>query len=505
MRKIKIFDTTLRDGEQMAGVGMNIADKVRVAGVLAKLRVDFIEAGFPASSVNDRKAVEHISQLVTGCTVVALARANREDIRIAAEALQKAPRKRIHVFIAASDLHLEYKLRITREECLERIRDSVSYACSLVDEVQFAAEDASRADPEFLCMAYQTAVDAGACCINVPDTVGYSTPGEFGELIAMLSRRVKAKGRPIDIGVHCHNDLGLAVANTLAAIENGATQADCTVNGIGERAGNAALEELVMALKVRSSAYGCETDIDTTMLSKASKTVSAVSGIYVPWNKAIVGKNAFAHESGIHQHGVLANRNTYEIISPQMVGIRESSIVLGRLSGHHAFEEKLAELDLHPDPSVAETAFARFKDLACRKKDISDEDIRALVEEATIDSNVVDGYELDTFQTQSGNRVKAMALVSLSRCGATYSEAATGEGPIDSSFNAINRIVGKEFKLINYSIKALTGGTDALGEVRVRISDGEQEYLGKGVSTDIIASSIKAYVNAINRALFAGA
>lgn len=504
MRKIKIFDTTLRDGEQMVGVGMNIADKVRVAGVLAKLRVDFIEAGFPASSVNDRKAVEHISQLVDGCTVVALARANREDIRIAAEALSKAARKRIHIFIATSDLHLEYKLRISRQECLERIRDSVSYACSLVDEVQFAAEDASRSDPEFLCLAYQTAVDAGACCINVPDTVGYSTPGEFGGLIAMLSERVRKDGKPVEIGVHCHNDLGLAVANTLAAIENGATQADCTVNGIGERAGNTALEELVMALKVRSSVYGCDTNVDTTMLSKASKTVSAVSGIYVPLNKAIVGKNAFSHESGIHQHGVLANRNTYEIMSPQMVGIRESSIVLGRLSGHHAFEEKLAELDLHPESAVVEAAFARFKDLACRKKDVSDEDIRALVEEAVMDSHIEDGYELDTFQTQSGNRVKAMALVSLSRRGNTFSEAATGEGPIDSSFNAINRIVGKEFKLVNYSIKALTGGTDALGEVRVRISDGEQEYLGKGVSTDIIASSIKAYVNAINRALFAG-
>ena len=504
MKNIRIFDTTLRDGEQMPGVGMNIADKVRVAGVLAKLRVDFIEAGFPASSINDRKAVEHISELITGCTVVALARANMEDIRIAADALQKAQRKRIHVFIATSDLHLEYKLRITRAECLQRIRDCVSYACTLVDEVQFAAEDASRTDPEFLCQAYQTAIDAGACCINVPDTVGYSTPEEFGALIAMLSSRLDMRGQNIDIGVHCHNDLGLAVANTLAAIRNGATQADCTVNGIGERAGNAALEELVMALKVRESAYGCSTRIDTTMLSKASKTVSAVTGIYVPINKAIVGKNAFAHESGIHQHGVLANRNTYEIMTPQSVGIRESSIVLGRLSGHHAFEEKLAELDVHAEPAVIEAAFARFKDLACRKKDISDEDIRALAEEAMYDAHISCGYELDTFQTQSGNRVKAMALVSLTKDGISFTEAAAGEGPIDSSFNAINRIVCKEFKLVNYSIKALTGGTDALGEVRVRISDGEQEYLGKGISTDIIASSIKAYIHAINRALFAG-
>lgn len=501
MKQIRIFDTTLRDGEQMPGISMNIADKVRIAGVLEKLQVDLIEAGFPASSEGDRKAVEHIAELVNGCTVVALARANREDIDIAADALRKAEKKRIHVFLATSDLHLSCKLHMTREECLQRVRDSVSYACTLVPEVQFAAEDASRTDPEFLCRVYQTAVDAGACCIDVPDTVGYATPTEFGQLIAMLSSRLRSE-RELTVGVHCHNDLGLAVANTLAAIENGATQVDCTVNGIGERAGNASLEEIVMALRVRESLYHCRTGIETTMLSKASKVVSEVTGIYVPPNKAIVGKNAFAHESGIHQHGVLANRQTYEIISPQSVGIRESSIVLGRLSGHHAFEEKLAELDIHIEPSIVEAAFSRFKDLACRKKHISDEDIRALVEEAVYDSHIKDGYELEAFQTQSGNQVRAMALVSLSRKGEDFTEAAAGEGPIDSSFLAINRIVGKDFKLINYAIKALSGGTDAIGEVRVCISDGQREYLGKGISTDIIESSIKAYLNAINRALF---
>lgn len=502
MKLIRIFDTTLRDGEQMPGISMNIADKVRIAGALSKLHVDLIEAGFPASSVNDCKAVERISELVSGCTVVALARANRADIDTAAFALRKAEKKRIHVFLATSDLHLQYKLKLTRDACLERIRDAVSYARTLVDEVQFAAEDASRSDPQFLCQAYQTAVDAGACCIDVPDTVGYSTPAEFGSLIAMLIANVHAE-QELTVGVHCHNDLGLAVANTLAAIENGATQVDCTVNGIGERAGNASLEEVVMALKVRENRFGCRTQIETTMLSKASKTVSAVTGIYVAPNKAIVGKNAFSHESGIHQHGVLANRETYEIISPQMVGIRESTIVLGKLSGRHAFAEKCTELDLHAEDSIVDAAFLRFKDLACRKKNISDEDVRALFEEAVFDSHIQNGYELDTFQTQSGNRVKAMALVSLSRQSEVFSEAAMGEGPIDSSFNAINRIVGKEFKLVNYSIKALTGGTDALGEVRVRISDGERESIGKGISTDIVESSIKAYVNAINRALFA--
>lgn len=503
MRQIKIFDTTLRDGEQMPGISMNIADKVRIAGVLSKLHVDLIEAGFPASSVSDCKAVERISELVDNCTVVALARARKEDIDTAVAALQKAKQKRIHIFIATSDLHLQYKLRITREECIRQIREAVAYARTLVDEVQFAAEDASRSDLDFLCEAYQTAADAGACCIDVPDTVGFSTPAEFGSLIATLKKRIHSE-RELTIGVHCHDDLGLAVANTLAAVENGATQVDCTVNGIGERAGNASLEEIVMALQIRQSHFQCMTTVETSMLSKASKTVSAVTGIYVSPNKAIVGKNAFAHESGIHQHGVLANRETYEIISPQMVGIRESTIVLGRLSGRHAFAEKLAEMDLHADEAVLDAAFARFKDLACRKKNVSDEDVRALFEETVFDSHIKNGYELDSFQTQSGNRVKAMALVSLSRDGEVFAEAAMGEGPIDSSFNAINRIVNSDFKLVNYSIKALTGGTDALGEVRVRISDGEREYIGKGFSTDIIESSIKAYVNAINRALFSG-
>ncbi len=497
MKTIKILDTTLRDGEQMSGINLNIADKVRIALVLDKLGIDAIEAGFPASSANDRRAVERIAQEVKNASVTALARADRNDIDIAAEALKQAKTPRIHVFIATSDIHMKYKLNKTREEVLARISDTVKYAKVKNCTVQFSAEDATRSDIDFLCKSLLTAVEAGADIVNIADTVGYCYPTEFGEMVAKIRAVIPAH---IPFSVHCHNDLGLAVANTLSALQNGADRAECTVNGIGERAGNASLEELVMALKTRESSLGINTVIDTTLLTKASHIVSNLTGVYVSPNKPIVGSNAFRHESGIHQHGMLQNSLTYEIITPQSVGLNCSELVLGKHSGRHAFFDKAKELGYSVDNSVLETAFNSFKSLSCRKKEVSDDDVKALIDEAITDSRVSDGYELKSYQTQSGNEIRSMAMIQLLRGGETYVEAAVGEGPIDAAFNAINRIVKTEFKLVSYNIKAVTGGTDALGEVRVRISDGNGEYNGRGFSTDIIESSIKAYITAINRA-----
>ena len=504
-RRIRIFDTTLRDGEQTPGVNLNISDKLRIAHVLAGLGVDVIEAGFPASSQDDFVAVRRVSEQIRGPVICALARAEERDIRRAAEALEKAEKSRIHIFIASSDIHLQYKLKMTREQVRARTAASVRLARSLCADVQFSAEDASRSDPAFLCELFETAIENGASTVNIADTVGYAVPDEFAALIRRVMGGTRNLGDTV-VSVHCHNDLGMATANSLAALMAGAGQVECTLNGLGERAGNAAAEEIVMALQTRHDLFGLEHGVDTRMFSRASKTVASVTGVYVPQNKPVVGKNAFVHDAGIHQHGVLANPLTYEIMTPQSVGLTGTGLALGKLSGHHAFEEKLSELGLVVDPAVSLAAFNAFKDLACRKKDVSDDDVRALVEEAVYDSHIVDGYELDTFQIQSGNRMQAMALVSLSRKGEKFTEATgAGEGPIDASFNAINRIVGQDFKLLFYNIKAVTGGTDALGEVRVRITDAAgHEFPGKGVSTDIIKSSIRAYINAINRSMIQG-
>ena len=498
MRRVYIYDTTLRDGEQMAGVNLNAGEKLRLAFHLQRLGVDCIEAGFPASSVNDFQAVQKIASRVEGVQVSALARADKNDIDSAVEALKEAKNKKLHIFIATSDIHLEHKLRMTRDEVLERVRETVSYGRSKCENVLFSCEDATRSDREFLCKVYETAIESGACTINIPDTVGYTTPEEFADTVKYVLANVRNISSA-EIGVHCHNDLGLAVANTISGLCAGASWAECTVNGIGERAGNASLEEVVMALYTRKSRYGLETGINTSLISKTSTVVSAVTGIYIAPNKAIVGRNAFLHESGIHQHGIINNPLTYEIISPATVGINTSELVLGKHSGRHAFCDKLTELGFHVDKAVSDDAFESFKNLSCRKKVLSDDDIKALVEEAIMDSHIRDGYELVSYQTQSGNKTRAMAMVCISHGSETHDEAATGEGPIDAAFNAINRIVGVDYKLLNYSIKAVTGGTDALGEVRVRIADGDRESVGKGVSTDIIESSIKAYISAINR------
>jgi len=498
MRHISIFDTTLRDGEQMSCVNMNINDKVRLALALSQLGVDVIEAGFPASCSAEQKATEHIAAVVEGVTVCALARANENDIKIAFDSIKAAAKKRIHVFIATSDIHMQYKLKMSREQVLQRVKDTVAFAKRFGCEVEFSCEDATRSDRDFLRQVLDTAIASGADIVNIADTVGYITPDEISELIKYLLKECKGIESRI-LSVHCHNDLGLAVSNSVAAILAGAGQVECTVNGLGERAGNAALEEIVMLLTTRKDTYGVETSINTSLITKTSRLVSGITGVQVGINKPIVGKNAFLHDAGIHQHGIMSNRETYEIMTPESVGIHESPITLGKLSGHHAFEEKLKDLDIKVEMAISKIAFESFKALASRKKQISDEDIRALVEEAIIDSHIIDGYDLVSYQTQSGNNVKAMAMITLSKDGKQLSEAAIGEGPIDACFNAINRIVGIDYKLINYDIKAVTGGTDALGEVRVRISNAEAQYIGKGISTDIIESSIKAYINAINR------
>ncbi len=528
MQWIQIYDTTLRDGEQTPGVHFGPRQKLDIAKRLAKTGIDVIEAGFPASSPGDAEAVAAIAQAsgegkLPGVTVSALARMREDDVDAAAAALAGAAHARLHVFIATSDIHLTYKLKISREEALETIRRCVAYGRALkrpdggaaFDEIEFSAEDATRTEFPFLCEAVRCAVACGADIVNVPDTVGYTTPAEFRRILTDLRREVPGDYR---LSVHCHNDLGMAVANSLAAAECGAEQIECTVNGLGERAGNAAMEEIVMALRVRKDVIrgpqgaelGCR--VDPREITETSRLVASLSGIAVAPNKAVVGQNAFAHAAGIHQHGVMAARGTYEIMKPEEIGLNANTIVLGKLSGRHAFAERVIQLGYSLDPAGIDAAFARFKEIADKKAVMTDDDIRAIVGEY-LDSR--EGrYYLDTFQIQSGNHIRAMALVSLivkepgtdASAGEnrTSAEAAPGEGPIDAAFNAVNRIAGAEggrVELISYGITAVTEGTDALGEAKVKIRDREQgtEFSGRGVSTDVIKASIKAYLGAINK------
>lgn len=497
-RQIKIFDTTLRDGEQTPGVNLNIQEKVEVARQLAKLGVDVLEAGFAIASPGDFEAVRAVSQAVKGVTIASLSRAVEKDIDRAWEAVQYAENPRIHTFIATSDIHLQYKLKMTEEQVFERAVAMVRHAKKYCHEIEFSPEDGSRTRVEFLYRILEGVIEAGATVVNIPDTVGYATPEEFGRLIKGIRENVKNIDK-VDISVHCHNDLGLAVANTLAALENGATQLECTINGLGERAGNAALEEIIMGLSTRKDFYQVIHRIDTTQIYRTSKLVSSLTGVNVQPNKAIVGANAFAHESGIHQHGVLAAKNTYEIMTPESVGVNQNRMVLGKLSGRHAFEERLKELGYSLAPEEVQKAFEKFKDLADKKKVVLDRDIEALVAEKV--SEVPEVFELESFQINSGNKVIATSTVSVRRNAVTITEAATGDGPVDAAFNAMERAVGINFELISYGIKAVTEGKDALGEVTVRISKDEHFYTGRGVSTDIIEASVKAYLNAINRAI----
>ena len=508
MAYIKFYDTTLRDGEQTPGVHFGVHRKCEIAKRLAKMGIDIIEAGFPVSSVGDFEAVSAVAAASAegelGKTVVsALARMTKGDIDCAASALAGAKRKRLHVFIATSDIHLENKLKISRAEAIERIRECVTYAKSLgvFDEIEFSAEDATRTEYDYLRQAVETAVECGADVVNIPDTVGYTTPAEYTSLLKSIRRDVPGS---YELSVHCHNDLGMATANSLAAIEAGATQIECCINGLGERAGNAATEEIVMAMKVRGDAIHAENGIDTREIAETSKLVASISGVNVAPNKAVVGQNAFSHASGIHQHGVMNARKTYEIMNPEDIGLKSNSIVLGKLSGRHAFEDKVVSLGYSLDKAGIDATFARFKEIADKKDSVTSEDIRAIIGEY-LDS--LEGqYYLSTFQIQSGNHIKAMALVSLEDKSSAeptiVTEAAPGEGPVDAAFNAINRISGAEgadIELVSYGITAVTEGTDALGEAKVKIKAGDATYTGRGVSTDIIKASIKAYLGAINK------
>jgi 2-isopropylmalate synthase len=497
-RKIKIFDTTLRDGEQTPGVNLNIQEKLEIARQLARLGIDVIEAGFAIASPGDFEAVRAIAQNVKSTVVASLCRTVEKDIDRAWEAVQHAENPRIHTFIATSAIHMKYKLRMSEDEVLERAMASVRHAKKYCSDVEFSAEDASRSRPEFLYRIIEQVINAGATVVNIPDTVGYATPVEFGRLIKGIMDNVGNINKA-EVSVHCHNDLGLAVANTLAAMENGAVQLECTINGLGERAGNAALEELVMGINTRKDYYDIIHNVDTTQIYRASKLVSSLTGVNVQSNKAIVGSNAFAHESGIHQHGVLAERSTYEIMAPESIGLKQNIMILGKLSGRHAFEERLKELGYNLSPEEIQKAFEKFKSLADRKKVVLDRDIEALVHEKV--SEVPEIFVLDSFQINSGNKVIANSVISLRRNSRMITEAATGDGPVDAAFNAMERAVGLSLVLEDYKLNAVTEGTDALGEVIVRASKDENVFVGRGVSTDIIEASVKAYLNAINRAI----
>ncbi len=502
MRRIKVFDTTLRDGEQSPGCSMNLSEKVEMARQLEKLGVDVIEAGFAIASPMDFKSVQKIAKAVSRCTVASLARCTRGDIDAAWDAVKEAAHPRIHVFLATSDIHMEYKLQMTREQVLQRISDMVAYARSKCTDVEFSAEDASRSDRAFLAQCYSNAVAAGAATLNVPDTVGYSTPQEMGDLIRYLREHV-AGVEKVDISVHCHNDLGMAVANTLSCIQAGAAQVECTVNGIGERAGNASMEEIVMALHTRRDFYGAETSINTRQIYRSSKLLSNITGVPIPPSKAIVGANAFAHESGIHQHGVIANAQTYEIMNSTDVGVPQNTMVLGKHSGKHALREKLESMGYELSDEELESVFARFKAMADKKKNITGSDLEALVLHRR--NNINPTCRLVSHVVNAGDSIPNTSFVRLKRDDQVMEEVAIGSGPLDAAFKAINRMLDMDVRLESFSLNAVTDGEDAIGEAVVKVSAGGGEsYTGTGLSTDILESSIRAYVNGINKIIEAG-
>ncbi|HXR56498.1 MAG TPA: 2-isopropylmalate synthase [Casimicrobiaceae bacterium] len=493
-----VFDTTLRDGEQSPGASMTREEKMRIARQLERLRVDVIEAGFPASSNGDFDAVRDIAKAITTSTVCGLARANENDIRRAGEALRPASSMRIHTFIASSPIHMQMKLRMTPEQVLEQAVKAVGWARKFTDDVEFSPEDAGRSEQDFLCRLLEAVVAAGATTVNIPDTVGYTMPWQFGALIASLRTRIPNSDRAV-WSVHCHNDLGVAVANSLAAVMNGARQVECTVNGLGERAGNASLEEIVMAVRTRRDVFACETRIDTAQIVPASKLVSSITGFPVQPNKAIVGANAFAHESGIHQDGVLKHRETYEIMRAEDVGWHANKLVLGKLSGRNAFRTRLSELGIDlPDEEAFNTAFARFKELADKKGEVFDEDLHALISEEVVEPTH-EHYRLAALKVTSETGMVPHARVVMAIGDAEVVAEVAGDGPVDAVFKSIERMAGSHANLLLYSVNAITGGTDAQGEVTVRLEQAGRIVNGLGADTDIIVASAKAYINALNR------
>ncbi|WP_153555834.1 2-isopropylmalate synthase [Roseimaritima sediminicola] len=497
-RHIRIFDTTLRDGEQSPGASMNLAEKLEVAQALADLGVDIIEAGFPIASPGDFEAVKQISQTIRGVTVCGLARCNDKDIDRAWEALKHAPQSRIHVFLATSAIHREFKLRMTPEEIIQRAVAGVQRAAQYCDDVEFSPEDACRTEHDFLCQVVEAAIDAGATTVNIPDTVGYATPSEVFDRIRMLRERVPNIDKAV-ISTHCHDDLGMAVANSLAAVQAGAGQIECTINGIGERAGNAALEEVVMAMRTRSDFFDVNTRIDTRRLLPTSQLVSTTTGIAVQRNKAIVGRNAFAHESGIHQDGMLKERSTYEIMSPEDVGFTKTDLVLGKHSGRAALADRARELGFQLTGEQLQGVFAEFKKLADRKKEIYDGDIVALIGREISDA-VEPQWTLSDFEVTSGRNRKPSVTVTLSNGEQEFTESADdGDGPIDAVFWAVERITKIETVCKDYRVRSATLGRDAQGEVRLEVEYKGRLYRGVGVSTDTVESTILAILNAVNR------
>ncbi len=499
MRKLIFFDTTLRDGEQCPGFSMTTDEKIRLALQLERLGVDVIEAGFPASSSGDFEAVQKISSLVKNSSICGLSRANKKDIEAVYEATKNAARPRIHTFIATSDIHMKHKLKKSREEVVELAREAVRFARNLCDDVEFSAEDALRSDPDFLYQIIDAVIKEGAGTINLPDTVGYIMPDEIYALFSGIKNNV-ANIDKVVLSTHNHDDLGMGVANSLAAIRAGADQVECTINGIGERAGNSALEEICMAINVRKDFYkDIETTINTTEIYKTSRMITSITGVDVQPNKAVVGKNAFAHESGIHQDGVLKERTTHEIMTAESVGIMKNSLVLGKHSGRAAFKTRLAEMGYNLDNEHLEKAFSAFKDLADKKKEIFDEDLEAIILGKLSDAKKY--YELDYVGFNSGSSLIATATLRLKKDdGTILTDSSTGEGPVDAAFKAVERISGCDGRLKNYKINAVTQGKDAQGEVTViaEFASSGIEVLGKGYSTDVLIASVEAYINALN-------
>lgn len=499
-RMIKIFDTTLRDGEQSPGCSMNLKEKIEMAKQLERMKVDIVEAGFAISSPGDFLSVKTISETLKDCTVASLARTTEQDIDRAWEALAGAVSPRIHTFIATSPIHMEYKLLMTPEEVYERSVAMVKHAKRYCSDIEWSAEDATRSEPEFLARVIEGVIKAGATTINLPDTVGYTTPDEYYEFLMKIQEMAPSMVN-ISLSSHCHNDLGLGVANSLAAIKAGATQIECTINGIGERAGNAAMEEIIMALHTRKDILNVDTRIVTTEIMRSSNLLSRITGVKVQPNKAIVGENAFAHESGIHQHGVMKNKETYEIMKPESVGLNANNLVLGKHSGKHAFRDKVKQLGYDLTEADIDVMFVKFKELADKKKQVYDRDIEALISKEAV--QVPKTYRLQNFVINSGNTITSTAVIKMTKDDKIIEKVSRGEGPIDASFKAIEKIVGIDFKLEDYQIQSVTEGEDALGDALVKISDVNGTiFAGRGLSTDIIEASIRAYINAVNKMIY---
>ncbi len=499
--RVFIFDTTLRDGEQSPGISLNDREKLEIADQLSRLGIDIIEAGFPVTSPGDFRAVQTIAKNVKGPVICSLARAVEKDIDVAWDAIKEAEKPRIHTFIATSDIHIRHKLKRSKEDVLKMAENAVKRAKSYTEDVEFSPEDATRSDFDYLCRMVRVAINNGATTINIPDTVGYATPDEFGALIANLLESVPEL-KEVVLSVHCHNDLGLAVANSLAAVKNGANQVECTINGLGERAGNAALEEIIMIIDTRKKTMNKETGINTQEIARTSRIVSNLTGYQIQFNKAIVGANAFAHSSGIHTDGMLKDRTTYEIIDPKKIGLLESKLILGKTSGRHGFRQHLEDLGIVLNDDELDIAFQRFKELADKKAEITDEDLEAIVADEF--RKVSDVYRLVYLKTDSETGKTPTAIVKLEKNGKTIEVQAEGDGQVDAACKAIGQAAKIKAKLISFNVSAITSGLDAQGDVTIQLEIGGKTYLGRGVSTDIVEASGLAYLNAINKSVQKG-